>query len=257
MDYTPEQIDELIADIYAGRVDVYSLPKPLYKAIASHLENALYKGYGGTTIDFGGKPLAVLEELRENIYMFSGAKTYQQVREMTDLLINDEGLRSFSDFKKEALKVYEQYNVNWLNTEYNTAIGQAQSAARWNQIIEQADVLPMLKYSAVIDANTSDICRPLDGITLPVGDKFWNIHSPLNHFNCRCVLLQVDDRATPKSMVDKAAKEMDGLMQPVFKMNPGKDRVIFNDKHPYFDVAPKDKELAKRNFDLPIPEPKK
>lgn len=257
MDFSEEQIDALIADIYAGRVDVYNLPKNLYKAIAEHLEAALYKGFGGSAIEFGGKPLELLLELRENIYMFSGAKTYQQVREMVDLLINDEGVRSFSDFKREVMKVYDQYNVNWLNTEYNTAIGQAQSAERWQQIEEQADVLPMLTYSAIIDKNTSDICRPLDGITLPVGHRFWNIHSPLNHFNCRCVLIQTDGRATPKSMVDKAEKEMDGLMQPVFKMNPGKDRVIFNDKHPYFDVAPKDKDYAKRNFDLPIPEPKK
>jgi hypothetical protein len=35
-----------------------------------------------------------------------------------------------------------------------------------------------------MDANTSDICRPLDGITRPVDDPFWNVHAPLNHFNC-------------------------------------------------------------------------
>lgn len=257
MNFSEEQINALIADIYAGRVDVYNLPKDLYNAIGQHLENALYKGFGGATVEFGGKPLALLEELRENIYMFSGAKTYQQVREMTDLLINDEGVRGFSEFKREAMKVYEQYNVNWLNTEYNTAIGQAQSAERWQQIEEKADVLPMLKYSAIIDANTSDICKPLDGITLPVGDKFWNVHAPLNHFNCRCLLIQTEGRPTPKVLVDEAKKEMDSKMRPVFKMNAGKDRVIFNEKHPYFDVAPKDKDYAKRNFDLPIPEPEK
>jgi hypothetical protein len=41
-----------------------------------------------------------------------------------------------------------------------------------------------------------------------------------------------------------------------FMMNSGKDGYIFKEKgegkHPYFDVAPGDKELAKRNFNLPI-----
>lgn len=257
MEYTDKQIEQLIEGIFSGAITEYELPKSLYFAISDYLEKALKKGAMEAGVEFGGKPLELIAELRENIYMFSGAKTYQQVKEMTSLLVNDEGIRGFNDFKREALKVYEQYNVNWLNTEYNTAIGQAQSALRWQQIEEQADVLPMLKYSAIIDANTSDICRPLDGITLPVGDPFWNVHSPLNHFNCRCVLIQTDGKPTPKVLVDEARKEMDGLMQPVFKMNPGKDKVIFNEKHPYFDVAPKDKAYARRNFDLPIPEPKK
>jgi hypothetical protein len=42
-------------------------------------------------------------------------------------------------------------------------------------------------------------------------------------------------------------------MQPIFKMNVGLDKVVFSDKHPYFDVEPKDKKFARNNFDLPIP----
>jgi len=199
VEYTDKQIEQLIEGIFSGAITEYNLPKSLYFAISDYLEKALTKGAMELGIEFGGKPLELIAELRENIYMFSGAKTYQQVKEMTSLLVNDEGIRGFNDFKREALKVYEQYNVNWLNTEYNTAIGQAQSALRWQQIEEQADVLPMLKYSAIIDANTSDICKPLDGITLPVGDPFWNVHSPLNHFNCFKVGTKV---LTPKGWID-------------------------------------------------------
>lgn len=184
MKYTDEQIEDLIAGIYAGTITEYDLPRDLYFATAEYLEKAIYKGFGNTVIELTGKPYELLVELRENIYIFSAAKTFTQVRELTDLLYNDEGVKGFSAFKKDALQLYEQYNVNWLRTEYDTAIGQAQSAERWQQIEEQADVLPMLKYSAVIDKNTSDICRPLDGIVLPVNDKFWNTHAPLNHFNC-------------------------------------------------------------------------
>jgi SPP1 gp7 family putative phage head morphogenesis protein len=250
--FSDDQIKELIAGIYAGEIDEYNLPVELYLAIADYLEKAVVKGVKEVAIEFGGKPLELIAELRENIYMFSAAKTFQQVREMTDLLLNDEGVKGFSAFKKDALQIYDQYNVNWLQTEYNTAIGQAQSAERWRQIEDTADVLPMLTYSAIIDANTSDICAPLNGITLPVGDKFWNTHAPLNHFNCRCLLIQTEGKETPKSIVKKAKEEIDPQMQDMFKMNPGKDKVIFSKEHPYFDVAPKDKEFAKRNFYLPI-----
>ena len=40
----------------------------------------------------------------------------------------------------------------------------------------------------------------------------------------------------------------------MFKMNPGKERVVFDKDHPYFDVAKKDVAFAKTNFGLPIPE---
>ena len=53
------------------------------------------------------------------------------------------------------------------------------------------------------------------------------------------------------------SENMQNLFWLIFKMNPGKDKVIFNKEHPYFDVAPKDKDFAKRNFDLPIPKLKK
>ena len=39
MNYSEEQIEALIANIYAGVVDEYNLPKDLYKAIGEYLES--------------------------------------------------------------------------------------------------------------------------------------------------------------------------------------------------------------------------
>jgi len=36
-------------------------------------------------------------------------------------------------------------------------------------------------------------------------------------------------------------------------MNAGKDRIVFSDAHPYFTVAPKDRDLASNNFYMPKP----
>jgi SPP1 gp7 family putative phage head morphogenesis protein len=260
-EYSEEQIQTLLYRIFSGDVTPYDLPASLYYAIADYLKRGLYKGYGGSLNDFDPSTAdyALLDELRDNIYMFSAAKTFQQVRDMTDALVdeNDE-IRSFSEFKDIAGDIFDQYNENWLEAEYDTAIGQAQNAVRWQEIEKNKDVLPILRYSAVGDDNTCEICAPLDGVTLPVDDDFWNEFMPSNHFRCRCGVEQLDDSAEEEVTGDDEAEELGDKvrqeMAPEFLMNPGKDHVIFNDEHPYFDIAPKDKGFAEENFGLPIPD---
>lgn len=252
MNYTQQQIDALIEGIYDGSITTRDLPVGLYNAISQKLLSALGSVEGSPS-------KSLLNQLSENIYIFSGAKVYQQIQDIS-LLANDENIKSFANFRDEALSIYDQYNKNWLETEYKTAIGQAQSATRWEQIEAQKSELPFLQYSAVIDPNTSDICLPLDGICLPVDDAFWDINTPLNHFNCRCTVIQHDKTdanqigITSKEDADKATAEITEKRQPLFEGNSGKDRLIFNKEHPYFDVPKADKEFAKENFGLPIPQ---
>jgi SPP1 gp7 family putative phage head morphogenesis protein len=251
MNYTQQQIDALIKGVYDGSITTRDLPVDLYNAISEKLLSA----FGSVQ---GSPSKSLLNELKENIYMFSGAKVYQQIQDIS-LLGQNDNIKSFKDFRDEALAIYNQYNKNWLETEYSTAIGQAQSAVRWEQIEAQKSELPYLQYSAVIDKNTSEICKPLDGVCLPVGDKFWNINTPLNHFNCRCTVIQFDKTdatqagITSKENADKATAEISKLRHPLFEGNSGKDRLIYNKEHPYFDVPKADREFAKENFGLPIP----
>jgi SPP1 gp7 family putative phage head morphogenesis protein len=252
MNYTQQQIDALIEGVFNGSITTRDLPVDLYNAISTKLLSA----FGSVE---GAPSQSLLNELKENIYMFSGAKVYQQIQDIS-LLSNVDTIKSFADFKKEALTIYDQYNKNWLQTEYSTAIGQAQMATRWEQIEAQKFELPYLQYNAVIDKNTSDICRPLDGVCLPVSDKFWAINTPLNHFNCRCTVIQFDKTdatqagITSKENAEKATAEISKKRHPLFEGNSGQDRVIFNKEHPYFDVPKADREFAKENFGLPIPE---
>jgi len=244
-----QQINQLIEDIFNGKVTVKNIPLPVYSQIADKLLSAF------TEFEAGAYP-ALLAELTQNIYLFSGAKSYHLINDI--LLAADGGVKPFAPFKAEALKIYNQYNVDWLKTEYNTTIATGQTIVRWQQIEGQSGQLPFLQYSAVIDPNTSAICAPLDGITLPIGHPFWNKNAPLNHFNCRCVFLQLDKydaKITKQAQLDKAEK---GITRgKLFENNPGKDKVIFGKGHPYFSVDPKDKELAKNNFNLPVPDGKK
>jgi len=254
MKYTKEQIDKLIKGIYLELVNVKNLPKKLYIAIADYLKEGVYKGFGGSLIEFGGIDLALLKELRENAYIFSGAKTYQQIREMSAMASKSQ---TFSQFKKIVTPVYEKYNNDWLQTEYNTAVGQAQNANLWLEFEKDKKLFPYLKYSAVIDSRTSQICKPLDGIIRKVGDPIWSKYSPLNHFNCRCTLekisIEEEVTITSEKKVKEVTKQLDKDVQKEFKMNSGKGGYIFNKDHPYFKVAKKDVALAKNNFGLPIP----
>jgi len=256
MNFTDSEIEDLLKGIFAGDITKENLPVDLYQSIAEFLEKGLLKGAGGPVTSFDGKDLDLIQELRTNIYMFSAAKTYQEVRTMTDLLYNeDDKVKPFDEFFEDARAIYNNYNVNYAQTEYNTAVASGQMGIRWNQIEADKEILPLLKMTVVEDAQTTEICEPLDGITLPVNDPFWDEFYPPNHWNCRSTVLQLDEgEISSKAEVDKAKEHADEDMQDVFKMNVGKDEIVFSPDHPYFKVPREDKELAKRNFDLPMPE---
>ena len=158
---------------------------------------------------------------------------------MSSALIKSGKIVPFKEFREKAEQTYTLFNKVWLQTEYDTAIGQAQSARKWVEIEKNADVLPLLEYSAVLDRRTSDICRPLDGIIAPVGDPIWNKVAPLNHFNCRCLLLPLaSGRKTSESVKKKKVEETEGMMEDLFKMNPGQSGYVFTKEQNSSNFSP-------------------
>ena len=83
---------------------------------------------------------------------------------------------------------------------------------KWQEIEKTKGILPYLRYSAIVDPNTSEICLPLDGVVAPVDDPIWDKILPLNHFNCRCVILQEFD-AVPTEGRAEIAEKVEGEMQ--------------------------------------------
>jgi len=202
----------------------------------------------------------LIGEMRENIYMFSSAKTFQQTLEMSEAIYEGDRIKPFSVFNQDAKAIFKKYNnfnlnkTSYLKTEYETAIGQAQNAEKWANIEVDKNILKYLRYNATIDDRTSKICASLNGLTLPVDDKRWNTCAPLNHWKCRCNLEQLDEAdLTSKADANQKFKTATGLMDDLFKSNPGKTGEVFNKSHPYFSVPKKYKEHALNNFGLPIP----
>lgn len=251
MKYTDKQISKFLDGIYDGSITEFDLPVDYYNAVVDYLKKGLYKGFGSDLSKATGKDLELLTELRENIYMFSAAKTYQEVKEISGLLVDEEGnIRSQSEFNKLGRETYDTWNNDYGKTEYNTAVGQGTMAVKWNEIETNKEVLPLLQYSAIGDA--CDICGPLDGMTASVDDPVWDSVLPLNHFNCLCTVLQLDDvDHKPTEGNEDLVASVEDKMQPIFVNNAGKTGEVFPKDHPYFDAP---KELGSVNFNLPIPE---
>jgi hypothetical protein len=256
--------DDVVKGVYFGLYTARKLPKPLYKATVKEFKKAVKKGFKATIAEFAfdSPDYEMLKALDESVHLFSGAKTFQQVLEMSDALVEGEKVLEFSEFKAVADKIFERYNVDWLKAEYNTALSTSRSAAKWVNIEKNVDKRPYLMYDAV-DEIACSICKPLDGIKLPYNDPFWKINGIPQHFNCMCVLHQLDaqdlkeigglsDKKYVETQLEKSQKDKD----PLFNFNPMQDKEIFKstgkNKHPYFEIPKKYEEFASRNFDLPI-----
>ena len=197
---------EVLHGIYNGGNSPTNLNRNLYEAIAEVLLDAMVKGYKEGKRKQGklnakivrndwSKPLekimmdtkdeAMVNELTTNIYMFSASKVFSETTEMSKLLLDENGLvRSFKDFEIASEGVWDTYNNVWLNTEFDTAVASARSASKWVEIQKNKSERPYLRYSAVMDDHTCEICASLDDITLPADDSFFDENTPPNHFNC-------------------------------------------------------------------------
>lgn len=268
-DYKKAAKDEVVTGMFYEIYRPDKLPEPVYHATAKKLSKGVKLGF-----DFKAPDPGLLKELDTNIYMFSAAKTFQQTLEMTEALTDKEGNRlQFTEYKKVATEIYEKYNGDdldseemggWLKTEYDTAIGQARMADKWNDIQNNKADFPMLMYKTSEGEEVCEICEPLDDIILPCDDPFWDENYPENHFHCNCTVIQMDDETAKEQGGEDSQEDVKAWASasqekknPLFNMNAGKDKVIFKDtgryKHPYFEVPAKYRELAKNNFNLPLP----
>jgi len=251
--FDENEINTLFERIYALLVTPQSLDVNYYQKIARKLTEGVYKGFGKELIkvQWGTPDYDMLFSLRENVYIFSAAKSYQQTKIISQLLTNEKGLRPYSEFKKDAIKEFKVFNENYLKTEYNSAIAQSQSASNWLDIQREKKEYPQLQYETVGDGRVRLEHQALDNITRPVDDKFWDKYYPPNDWNCRCTVLQVVGAVnTPTVNIPKFSPSE---VPEIFRFNPGKTKQVFSPKHPYFKVAQQDKELAKQNWGLPLP----
>ena len=248
----PEDLEALGLKVYEGVVDVNALDLTLYAQTVSYLMKGVIQGFGGLADDFvfGTGLNLTATGIENNIWRFSAAKQYQQVRTLSKLVNK---AVPYNEFKKVADVVLNDYNKNYLKTEYITSVLQSQAAREWVDFDENENI-QFLRYNTQRDGRVRPAHAALDKITLPKNDSFWNDHAPANGWRCRCFLSGVEEvRKTTDLKTKKIPAFGTKDFPKEFKMNPAKDKIVFKSNHPYFSVAKGDQALKKRNFNLPLP----
>lgn len=217
------------SSIYSDDINA-SAVQPLLNNINSILQDGFNRGIEHSV------PFIVQRNLSENVYIFSGAKTYAELKELSEKLLDSNGsIKPFSKFWQDVESVYPGYNQSYLEAEYIFATQSAQMASKWTDYESDGDRYN-LQYRTAGDDRVRESHWLLHNTTLPPSDPFWNDYFPPNGWRCRCTTVQVRKSKYPESDSSQAqslgANATEGKNN-IFRFNPGKQQVIFPPHHPY------------------------
>nr|DAF62161.1 MAG TPA: minor capsid component [Myoviridae sp. ctt8G1] len=209
-------------------------------------------------LDSGFSRVEMSETMRRRLtrsdYVFSGIKTFHELREAFPSLLDGNGKRKpFEQFLNDVRKIDETYNSNYLRAEYNFVQASAEMAARWEQFAEDGDRYN-LQYRTAADGKVRPAHAALHGVTLPITDPFWEEYYPPNGWNCRCTVVQVRKSKYPETPHDEAMALGEEALQKdskgMFRFNAGKERKTVPDYNPYTIRRCRDCDVAKGKLKL-------
>lgn len=235
------ETDDLIAAMMAEANSIWknnglapgTINAKVVKGIANKLWSGVEQGYGiSPGVQFGKEDLDMIAHLKKDVYMFSAGKDYALRRQIQDLMLDQNGkLRSKSEFIASALKVSNTSLKSHLATEYDTAIASATMARKWVDIEATKGLFPFLQFDAVLDAQSSKTCPPLDGLIYPVDHEFWDQYYPPNHYNCRSTVRKLTTGPSNPAMKNADIPDQ-------FRTNSAKSKEVFPKEHPYKKNTP-------------------
>lgn len=193
-------------------------------------------------------PEEMTAKLRDDVFIFSGCKTYHELKEASQMLLDETGrIKPLHKFVEDVREIHPKYNEQYLGAEHNFAVTSAQSAAQWAAWEEDGDDYD-LQYCTALDNDVRPEHAALEGITLPVSDNFWLSYMTPNGWKCRCTVKQVRKGKYSESDHDKAIRlgeqattslDNNGRNRAeMFRFNPGAQGVVFPPNHPYYRNVP-------------------
>jgi SPP1 gp7 family putative phage head morphogenesis protein len=201
----------------------------LVEANYQKLLEGLNNGFVGKleSVEFGSAAHRMYLNMRYNVFVTSAFKNYHNTLEMLQQLFDENGnLRTFEQFRKEAKKIAETYNKNYLQAEWQTAQASARMGSLWHKFKARGG---KLRYVIIKDDRVRDEHRVLSDVTYPVDHVFWFTYYPPNGYRCRCYVIWVaDDTATVE------AKELPTIPK-MFQNNVGISGQAFTEDSPYFE----------------------
>ncbi|MDY3112177.1 MAG: DUF935 family protein [Porphyromonas sp.] len=208
--------------------DSDSLSPSLFEANNQPMQQALSVAFDASS--FGSPEPAFEYELRYNMAVWSAFKTHREMEDLAGLLVRPDGrLRSFAEFRKLAQPIIGKYNVQWLRTEYNSAVLKARSAVQFKEALKTKDLYPNLEYLQSSSVHKRQDHLAYVGTILPIEHSFWEEHLPPLDWNCKCRVRPTDKGATAVPPTAPKDKPKAGLGS-----NPAKSGSVFDLKqHPY------------------------
>lgn len=223
----------------------FDVDKDIEPDLFAHTFNQLEKAldiFGSP--EWGTPDRDFLEALRHSEAVFAAFKTHQQQKELHEQLTDEEGkLKSFDQFRKDTEPIIQEYNVNWLRTEYDTAVRRARFAADWKRFEKDKDLYPNLKWLPSVSVNKREGHRVFYNRVWKADDPFWSTNYPGNLWNCKCGLTSTDEKITEGRIPSGHDKPEPGLDK-----NPGITGEMFTDTHPYIKGAGKEARKAVDKF---------
>lgn len=162
---------------------------------ALQLVKGLKSGYG-VTIGYNTPDTLAYQMMEYNLFEFSASKTEARLAAMSELLIDQDKnqIRSYKDFEELASQKVESFNREWLQTEYNLSVAVGQNSAAYVRFKAQKDDFPFVEYQTIGDSSVRAEHAKLNGLIFSLDDpeamKLW----PPNGYNCRCEMLQTNER---------------------------------------------------------------
>ena len=195
-----------------------------------------------------GKPdKGFIRELKRNNAVFAAFKAHREQNDLAGLLVDDDGnARSFDSFRMAAAPVIGEYNVNWLQTEYATAVRVARTAVRFKQYEKDGDLYPNAEWLPSRAAEPRMSHRKYYHTVRRLTDPWWETHYPGCVWGCQCDMRNTDKPITHVGDNPAAPgaepttvppSEEAGVRSPGLSRNPARSGELFSRDHPYFTSA--------------------
>lgn len=101
----------------------------LVKETTAFLSKGIQQGLEESTISD-----TMVDSLRESVGVFSGFKTFHEMKEAASMLLDEAGnIKPFEQYYKDIQTLNDTYNKFYLKAEYDFTVSSSTMAARWEE----------------------------------------------------------------------------------------------------------------------------
>lgn len=245
-DWLNKAIQRVLANFLTAAKEVYDVQDmqpemltidsiaELHDSIAESIAHSIDIKLEDTSTSPNFKSLGV--KLKDDIYIFSGFKTYHELKEASALLRDEHGrLKTFDAFLEDIKGMNAEYNVNYLKSEYNYAKNTAFNAEAYADGMAYPDEVDFV-YKTQHDGKVRPEHAELHNICYPVNHVFWSMYMPPNGWGCRCFILAQNKgrNAYPENDDEALARGARAVKNEMFVGNPLAEGAVFPKNHPYY-----------------------